>query len=32
MLNPVNKSVAEELAKAQPAAGKLDVVHGSKTA
>jgi uncharacterized oxidoreductase len=32
MLNQVNKSVAEDLAKAQPAGGKLDVIHGSKTA
>ena len=32
MLNQVNKSVADDLAKAQPAGGKLDVIHGSKTA
>jgi uncharacterized oxidoreductase len=32
MLNQVNKSVADELAKAQGAGGKLEVVHGSKTA
>ena len=32
MLNQVNKSVADDLAKAQPAGGKVNVVPGSKTA
>ncbi len=32
MLNQVNKSVADDLAKAQATGGKLDVIHGSKTA